>query len=454
MNFEPLGKLIPDYSRFFTVDEHNERTLELVKKYPETVRITHEGTSRAGDKIPVLEIGSGSRHALLFGCPHPNEPIGAMMLDTLCNLLAREEGLLKELDYTWHIIKIIDVDGTRLNEGWFDKKDSIESYAENFYRPPGYKQVEWTFPVQYKTLNFQSPLPETQLLMDLIETYQPDFMYSLHNSGFGGAYYYISGDSPELYPHLHNIPKKFGVPLSLGEPEIPFFEHLAPAIFKLFSSKELYDHLAKHTDKDPAEILRMGAGSDEYAERICKTYSLVTEVPYFYDSRVEDKTELDITRKESLLANLKRQREYLSLLETILGTAGKFIDTESPFFFPINEVIETGTESLKADENWIQSDEKLNRPATAAEDFDNQNVSAFYRCLYLGMLKRLMKASREKFGSEDKVIRASKEADLAFSNQIKILNENLNYEAIPIKNLVGIQLLTGLYTAKYIQENR
>ncbi len=454
MKFEALEKLIPEYNRFFTVDEHNERSFELAKKFPEKVRITHEGTSRAGEKIPVLEIGNGSRHALLFGCPHPNEPIGAMMLDTLCNLLVQEENLLKELDYTWHIVKIIDVDGTRLNEGWFSKKDKIESYAENFYRPPGYKQVEWTFPIQYKTLNFQSPLPETKLLMQLIETYQPDFMYSLHNSGFGGAYYYITGDSPELYPHLHSIPKKFGVPLSLGEPEVPFFEHLAPAIFKLFSAKELYDHMAKHTDKDPAEILRMGAGSDEYAERICQTFSLVTEVPYFYDSRVEDQKELEITRKESLLANLKRQKEYLKLLESIMSLAGEYIDKNSPFYFPLQEILETGTDSLKAEENWIHSDEKLNRPATAAEDFDNRNVGDFYRSLSLGMLKRLIKASKETFGPEEKLLKASREADQAFSQQIKGLNENLNYKAIPIKNLVGIQLLTGLYTAKYVQENR
>jgi hypothetical protein len=51
----------------------------------------------------------------------------------------------------------------------------------------GHEQVEWTFPVDYKTLHFHSPLPETEVLMKLIEEKKPDFMYSLHNSGLEGS---------------------------------------------------------------------------------------------------------------------------------------------------------------------------------------------------------------------------------------------------------------------------
>ncbi len=454
MKFDPLINQIPDYDRFFTVDEHNQRSRQLAEKYPDTVRLRSGGKSRRGEEIPILEIGSGSRNALLFGCPHPNEPIGAMMLDALSEFLAREEKLLQELDYTWHIIKIIDVDGTRLNEGWFASGHSIENYARNFYRPPGHQQVEWTFPIQYKTMNFQSPLPETRILMDLIQSCRPDFMYSLHNSGFGGAYYYITGDSPELYPELHRIPRAFNIPLSLGEPEVPFFEHLAPAIFKLFSVRELYDHMAQHTEKDPAEILRMGAGSDEYAESFGSTYSLVTEVPYFYDSRVENEKELSITRRESLQISLDRERENLDFFHHIFELAGEYLDQESPFYPPLIETIKTGRENLKTQENWVNSDEKLERPATAAEDFDNRHARDFYRVLGLGMLNRLLAESGKKFGSPEKLVQATRETEENFSRRISELEKSLDYRVIPIKTLVGIQMLAGLSTASYIQEKR
>lgn len=452
MKFESLIRHIPDYKRFYTVDEHNERTHELVKQYPKTVRISQEGRSRKGEPIPVLEIGRGSRQALLFGCPHPNEPIGAMMLDCLTEFLAREEALLQELDYTWHIIKIIDVDGTRLNQGWFDDRESIASYARNFYRPPGYQQVEWTFPVCYKTLNFQSPLPETQLLMQLIETYKPDFMYSLHNSGFGGAYYYISQESPELYPLLHEVPAYFDIPLSLGEPEIPFFEHLAPAIFKLFKVTDLYDHLAQHSAEDPAKLLNMGAGSDEYAERMANTYSLVAEVPYFYDGRVTNEEEIDISRKESLQNSLNRQKEYLHFLESVMDRAGEYLDRESPFFSTMEETLQAGVKNVQAEENWLEADAKLTQKATIAQDFDNRYGKEFYRVLGLGMMQRLLRASEERFGQEELLLQARSDVESEFKRWINYLETNLEYKAIPIPTLVGIQLLAGLHTADYVQK--
>ena len=123
-------------------------------------------------------------------------------------------------------MKCIDPDGTRLNEGWFKGPFDIYTYASNFYRPAGKDQVEWTFPIEYKTLKFDSPLPETQALMELIDTAKPHFLYALHNAGFGGAYFYINRQVPSLYPELHRAIENLGIPLSQGEPEVPWAKHL------------------------------------------------------------------------------------------------------------------------------------------------------------------------------------------------------------------------------------
>jgi hypothetical protein len=173
---------VPDYQVFLTVDELKAGARKLAGRYPDAVEILPVGYSRQGDPIEALKIGDGPKKALLFAMPHPNEPIGSMMLEYLSARLAEDDGLRQELGYTWYLIKCIDPDGTRLNEGWFKGPFSIGNYARHYYRPPSHQQVEWTFPVDYKTLHFHDSLPEAQALMTLFEQIRPDFIYSLHNS--------------------------------------------------------------------------------------------------------------------------------------------------------------------------------------------------------------------------------------------------------------------------------
>jgi len=451
MKFRELIDAVPDYKEFFTVEEMDQRSFELAKKYPDKVKIYEAGRSRAGNPIYVLEIGKGKKNALLFGCPHPNEPIGAMMLDFLSEKLASDDAFRDGLDFTWHLIKVIDVDGTKLNEGWFKDSSSIRKYAGNFYRPPGHEQVEWTFPVDYKTLHFHSPLPETEVLMKLIEEKKPDFMYSLHNSGFGGVYYYVSDAVPELHETFRKLPGLFGLPLALGEPEAPFLEQLEPAIFKLFGMAQEYDYLKKNLgpNKDPADVIKAGTSSDDFASSVADTFSLVCEMPYYYDARVEDMSEAEITRKEAQRFNYQRSVENFEFVSEVLKALEPYvIDRKSPFYRVFKNVLETYPDQLQAQKNWIENDQSLERKASMAEVFDNKIVSQFYQSLMLGMLKRLV---RENDDGSEKLSAISKMADEAFERKMEYLEENLNYTTIPIKSLVSVQLIAGLNVADYIQ---
>jgi hypothetical protein len=231
---------VPDYDRFFTLAEMTHRARAVAEAHPDLVSIQRVGTSTEGRPIEMVKIGSGPQRMLLYALPHPNEPIGAMFIQFLLDELVENEEL--RAGRSWYMLPCVDPDGTVLNEGWFAGPYTIRNYARHFYRPRSVEQVEWTFPIQYKTFSYDKPIPETRALMAALELVSPHFVYSLHNAGFGGVYYYISHDAPAAYEALHEIPRSRGLFMSLGEPEMPWAVELHPAVYKSPHITDAYDH--------------------------------------------------------------------------------------------------------------------------------------------------------------------------------------------------------------------
>ncbi|MGC9086324.1 MAG: M14 family zinc carboxypeptidase, partial [Thermoproteota archaeon] len=129
-----LGEVIehvPSYNAFMTVEELDESAVKLAEKYPDVVKLLDIGTTREGDKIYALRIGKGKNKALLFGCPHPNEPVGTLVLEYLSWELAKNDKLREVFDYTWYIVKVADKEGLRLNSGWLKGPFTPLNYAKN-----------------------------------------------------------------------------------------------------------------------------------------------------------------------------------------------------------------------------------------------------------------------------------------------------------------------------------
>ncbi len=446
--FENVVEEVPDYKAFLTVDELNASSEKLAQEYPSRVEMSEIGESRKGEKIGALRIGEGRRRALLFGFPHPNEPIGSMTLEYLSWRLVEDRSLDK-LDFTWYVVKCADPDGARLNEGWFKGPFTPLHYALNYYRPPGYQQIEWTFPIEYKTLVWDKPIPETRALMRVMEDVKPQFMYSLHNSGFGGVYFYVSSRCKPLYSKFQNLAKRENLPLHLGEPETPYMKKLAKAIFKMPTSVERYDFLKKHVKKDPAEIINYGTSSDDYARRVAGSFTLVCEMPYYYDSRIGDTSESDVVRKDAVLHSIKLsenrhvfvKKNYSKVKQSVRSRADK-----EPFRDAIEDSLKRFPDVIKAWKHWAETDPKLNRQATVAEKFDSYVISRFYDLLSLGMLYRCVKGT-----SNDEV---EKEVLERITEWNKELESQLTYKVIPIRSLVRVQLGSALLTAKYIGKKR
>jgi len=452
MKFDDLLTIlndVPDYQVFLTVDELKASTHQLANRHPNTVEILPIGHSRQGDPIEAIKIGHGPREALLFAMPHPNEPIGSMMLEYLSLRLAEDEALRESLGYTWYLIKCVDPDGTRLNEGWFKGPFSIENYARHYYRPPSFQQVAWTFPIEYKTLRFHDPLPETQALMALIRQVQPDFMYSLHNSDFGGVYFYIWEEAPPLYEPFHKLVKSQDLPLHLGEPERPYEIEYASAIYKDSSIAAEYDYLEEQTGTDPAEIIRGGTLSFEYARAFCDPFTLICEVPYFYHPAINDTSVSDIVRRDAILQAIEETKENVDFVKQLYAAVKSELTVPSPFRDAIEETLRTSLAELAAEETWARTNPKTAEMATVADKFDSLVIHRFYQLPGLGMFVRMLDAQIAATGESPSLSSAREAAKAAFEAQSAALEAELDYTVVPIQKLVRVQLGSALLAADY-----
>jgi hypothetical protein len=450
---------VPDYKEFLTVEEMDSNSKKLAEKYPDIVEIFEMGKTRENNSIYCMKIGNGKKNGLMFGCPHPNEPIGAMMLEYFTEELAKNKELREKLDYTWYIVKSWDVDGTKLNEKWFKGPFTLYNYSRNFFRPAGHQQVDWTFPVDYKNLHFHETIPETKAMMNLIDEIKPKFIYSLHNAGFGGVYWYLTDDTKDIYDDLKNAAKKQNIPLNLGEPEAPFVEAYEPAIYKNLGIQQNYDYLEKYGVENPEKVINAGTCSADYAIEVADSFTMLTELPYFYEERINDLSEADITRKEAVLKRIEFDEDSNKFIKETMNNIENYLDKKNPFKLAL-EAFTDSEKSNEATKKMIEENEEFLRNATVAEKFDNLYISKFYKLLSYGLLVRASESELEKIDKSEKQTEKYKKLEEAFETAkkaLKDLSENLekeiNYQVVPIKKLVSIQLECGLIMADYLNRN-
>jgi len=436
---------IPDYQMFLSVDELNAALLQLKHDHPGVVQVSEAGRSRAGKPLLYATIGNGSRHALFYGCPHPNEPIGAMMSHYMARAIAEDEAYREALDFTFTIVPVVDVDGTQLNEGWFKGPFTLYHYARHFFRPMPQAQVEWTFPMDYKQYRFDSPMPETQALMRIIDETRPKFIYSLHNAGFGGAYWYMSlSQSQETYKALYAACESARVPLDLGEPEMPFAVPFAQAVYKMPYASDMYDYFEQYSSGDPAVKMSGGECSGAYAGK--NTMQLVTELPYFYETRVQSQRELLYPRAEAVAQKLALQEEHLAALGSGFEAIRDGCAANNPFAQMLGYTLGYLPASIEGERAFIRGNERFKQPCTEAEAFSNLEMTRFYQLLNWGMLIRAAEWEEVRGGICDTgaLANTKEQGEEILRQEAESLESALDYSVIPIRDLVAVQLASGL----------
>ncbi|CAF3971766.1 unnamed protein product [Rotaria sp. Silwood1] len=433
---------IPDYSRFFTVDELFNHSRTVALNHTSFVQYQNIGYSQNGEAIPMLTMGNGSKSLLLYACPHPNEPIGSLLIDFLLNTLIDYRQLL--LTYTWHFIPCVDPDGTRLNQGWFSGPFTIRNYARNFYRPRTEEQVEWTFPITYKNYSWTTPSNETQALMYAIRLVQPDFVYGLHNSGFGGMYYYISQPLFDIFPQLERLPSSLGLFLAKGEAEAPWIIRYASAIFSPLNLPSAYDYYEKYTHSNPVTMMSGGGTSFDYLEEIGlnKTIFLMAELPYFQSPMVTNDTIIpNITRRDVLLQGLDKDNESNAFLMYLLTQIKPVMTFNSSFYRASRSLLELYNTTAASRREAVLNDNSTLVPATVASQADALYISMFYKMLIASMLDRAIIWQIQQPSADRKLLENARiELENHLDDWINDIEQNLPYTPIRIRNLVQAQL--------------
>jgi hypothetical protein len=392
------------------------------------------GTSAEGRPIELLTVGTGRVPALLVGVPHPNEPIGTLTLEFLCRLLCEDDALRARLDTTLSVIKVADPDGLVLNEGWFKGAFSPARYALDYYRPPHREQVEWSFPVRYKTLRFDTPAPETAAVMRVMERVRPRFFYSLHNAAFCGVYFYVSEARPALFAALRALVASQGLPLHRGEPEVPYLETLAPAVYALFGIQDTYEYLAATLGTDPAPVIEAGTSSDDWLRGVADAFSLVCELPYYTAPGLDDMRPAGRTRRDATLAGIARAERLHAECEGAFAHVAERAP-DHRLTRSVRDYLQKTPKRLAAERAHVQAADYA-REATRAEVLDATTCRAFYHLVYLGEVYRVATMVGDAAHAER--VRARVEAlaaEVERESELRVL---------PLRPLVAVQAGAGL----------
>lgn len=454
MELEEILSQIPNYKEFMTITELDDSSKILAQKFNH-VELKEIGKSKEGRTINYLKIGDGNENALLFAFPHPNEPIGSMTLEFLSQFLAKNPEFTKKTGYTWYIIKVIDIDGAILNEGWFKGKFTPLKYAKNYYRPAPYEQVEWSFPINYKKLKFETPAPETQALMHLIQKLKPKFMYSLHNSGFGGVYFYISYGVGNLYDNLVNFVKREQLPLHLGEPETPYIKKLHDGIFQMFGVQGQYDYLESKGIENPTEFIKNGTSSYDYLKSVAgeENFTLVCEMPYFYHNSIGDTSLTESERRELRMKSLEYQKEIAIEMKKNFRHIKKYCQKFTRIYTSVEDFIRILRPRLELEINITKTSPEYDGKATVSQAFDLNVAAKYYKLLTISMVVRLCEEAISNH-PEKKIELNKIKNDLErwIEQKISDLLNNIEFEVIPIQKLVRVQIGSALITLENLSK--
>lgn len=441
---------MPRFEKFCSVESIG-RWVERARRDTAGFQVDVAGTSVGGVPIHHVRSGHGALKALFVGFPHCDEPIGGLTVSALLQLLLQRHPALCNADVEWHIVPCIDPDGARLNEGWTQQPFTLASYMHHFHKQELRDQVECSFPIQYKKLVFDSPVPEARVLQGILDTVRPDFYYSLHNAWAGGAFCFLTREIGERFPRdFRALLGDHALPLQRSAPQAAYCERFADGVYEMGTIRNLYDLLEKSTPA-PQEVMPTGACSWEYlAEIKPEALSLVTELPYVKHPSDGSSRATAVSLRQLKLRIDADNKYVASVILEEWDRVAADLDVASPFYRKVlaGTVVPRANlhEGLPA---WPQKtrDILLNPvysvTATEGQRFNAWLFDRFYVLCHAYEFVRLLKASPQT----ERVRRAAGRLEAVFQVALADLGREVDFaafEPIDVNALARVQLGAGL----------
>jgi hypothetical protein len=447
MNLSQILNRVPNYEKYMTVDELNKSSQQLASDHPDAVKVLETGKSASGEPIKCLKIGQGKHRALIYGFPNPEEPLGGLLLDYFSTVLAEDSALLRELDYTWYLIKCVDPDGTRLNEGFLKGPLTPIQFVKNYYRTPSSLSGEMNFPYRYGNIEFNNPMPETKALMNVLDQGGFDFISSLHNMKWGGITYEVPEPCPHIYAPLQQLAKKYGVFLR-KRPGIM----LAPGFQLAYYMTPARNYVrAKLLGKGPLEEIT-GAFTFEYALLLNPhAFMMIPECCLWHDTRMWDDSSSDASLSDVFKYARQASSDSRKFLLSTYEKAEREMKASSPFLKMIQCLVkEMRTPSISvSDPDPEFSEEELQRSATIAEKIGIEGKADIYRMFSLGAMIRMFDRELVQKGGTLILESCRSESIRKLEEWNSIAEKKYNCKHFPIRNLVSMNLGAILYSAEY-----
>jgi hypothetical protein len=473
--YSDLVKSVPKYERYSTVDELDENSRNLAKRFPGKVKYYQCGVARNGEPIRVLKIGEGKLNALLYGFPHANEPVGSLMIDHFAKALAEDDDLRQSLGFTWYLVKAIDVVGARRNEGWFSQPHDPAGRALSGFRWPQSEEVEWTFPVEYKTMHWTKPPPETRTLMRLQCEIKFDFINCLQDQGAGGVMYCVSDPCPELYAIYQEIAMKDGLQLHQagGSWYSGTYIRMANGIYKHGVAETYYDYIVdrermiatggcapligSHVARgiNPEDVLNHGTPIFGYAKTVnpnvfvhqCEVSRGLyhTNNPKYYSFEESDATLADVSL--SLFAVIE---EWTKSVEETYQKARPYLTSSSV------ESMDASTrktwDDIKGGKREAETDPLLRKKATWGEKLSIPLETELGGMMALGRLFKILQNEYWREGSYKARLEPLIEETKTKMEQWHERMKRNEYKAVPIRDLVACELAANIAAADYLRK--
>jgi hypothetical protein len=122
----------------------------------------------------------------------------------------------------------------------------------------------------------------------------------------------------------------------------------------------------------------------------------------------------------------------------------------------VSELVERGSERIEAKRSWARDAPELDEKATVAQKVDSLTMRSFYQMLYFGTFLRVLDQTAMSTANQedsDILVDVKSSVEQRFHELNGQLLEELDYQTIPIRKLVAIQVQAGLICLDYLQNS-